>query len=508
MSAGSKTMAQGIENGVDPSGAPVRAKWILDNLLTTDGHRLTAHFSCSLRILSEPAERKFFEETFLNSSPAVSINQILAHFQSRLQAAAVGLASREMTTSALEEAAKSRWIEALRAAGEAIAFSCGIGLLAPMSIELSSPSLQHERLEEMQRAVVQRTNAQRVEHFERAASLLQQWESLKVSTPSITPGQVLEQLNPTDRGAMLETLLMASARRTKQPDLWAVAGPHLVRVSFEAESSEPRLFSLPTTAGPLRSVQLCGGKVVVGAQKGVIVVDAENSDESMVYLDPDVISEHGFTRAILEGNELWGCHRDGGVVRWDVGGTDRPAQTVRSTELGGGAKHLTACPNLPDVFFTVGERVLKTSSDTAPEVMADLSAPIVSILVAGDQLIVVAEDGNITFFDSKTAEKISAFRSVGRVSGASLLPWLNTARLLLTTPDGPVQCVGLDDQLVTQYGGPHLGLQAVSGSPGKVAAMSGDRQRVIFWNTWDGRRPISEIHLTGLTRHRIADITF
>jgi hypothetical protein len=41
-----------------------------------------------------------------------------------------------------------------------------------------------------------------------------------------------------------------------------------------------------------------------------------------------------------------------------------------------------------------------------------------------------------------------------------------------------------------------------------VAAMSADRQRIIVWNSWDGRSPATEIHIPSITQHRVADITF
>ena len=87
------------------------------------------------------------------------------------------------------------------------------------------------------------------------------------------------------------------------------------------------------------------------------------------------------------------------------------------------------------------------------------------------------------------------------------MPWLNGRRYLLAT-DGPIVCVGLDDSLVTEYLSAHRGVRAVAGSEALVAAVSGDRQRLILWNGWDGGKPVEEVFLTSLTRHRVADITF
>jgi hypothetical protein len=41
-----------------------------------------------------------------------------------------------------------------------------------------------------------------------------------------------------------------------------------------------------------------------------------------------------------------------------------------------------------------------------------------------------------------------------------------------------------------------------------VAAVSPDRQRLVLWNSWEGRQPAAELFLAALARHRIADIAF
>ena len=193
----------------------------------------------------------------------------------------------------------------------------------------------------MQRTIAERKAADRVGHFQRAAELLQQWEAFCATSPSLAPGALMDQLNPSDRGAMLETLLMASAKQATQPDLWAVAGPYLVRIDCKGDSPKPLLIPLPPTAGPLRSVNHLDGRVLVGAHNGVFVIDPAAADQPQTYLDPEITSEHGFTRVTFGPGGVWACHRDGGVVGWSDGQFDRPTRTIRATEFGGVPRHLT-----------------------------------------------------------------------------------------------------------------------------------------------------------------------
>jgi hypothetical protein len=79
---------------------------------------------------------------------------------------------------------------------------------------------------------------------------------------------------------------------------------------------------------------------------------------------------------------------------------------------------------------------------------------------------------------------------------------------LLAGEDGSIDCVGGDDPLVTQYVSPHRAPRVVAGSSDLVAAVSADRQRLVLWNSWDGRKPLAELYLAGLARHRVADVAF
>ena len=80
------------------------------------------------------------------------------------------------------------------------------------------------------------------------------------------------------------------------------------------------------------------------------------------------------------------------------------------------------------------------------------------------------------------------------------------ARLLLATEEGPIACVGLEDELVTQYLSRYSGMKALSASTDLIAALSGDRQRLILWQTWNNRQPAADLFVTALTKHRAADV--
>ena len=93
-----------------------------------------------------------------------------------------------------------------------MAFASGLELLPAFQLDLESPSFRRQKQEELERNLAEQRAAGQLKHFERAAELLQQFEACAQSAPQLSAGAVLEQISPADRGAMLQTLLVASAR--------------------------------------------------------------------------------------------------------------------------------------------------------------------------------------------------------------------------------------------------------------------------------------------------------
>jgi hypothetical protein len=383
----------------------------------------------------------------------------------------------------------------------------------------------------MQRALAEQHAAGQLEHVQRAGELLKQFQSIRQTARDLSAGHVLQQISPADRGALLQTLLLASAKGAKQ-DLWAVAGPNLVRIDFAADGP-PRhqLFPLPQTLGPLRSVQpteVIGGRLLlVGARSGVFIVNpAEPEATPKEYADPDVTSQLGFSRAVWlgPGRGLCACHSEAGVVFWDTREFGRPSRAIRPSELpvcdstasttGSGSSRTPGPRNLHAlsrgaIVYSVGNKTVVTDGDGKSRVPPPGSPADVVAIVPGDkQLLVVHEDGTVCATDCKTLETSSSERRAGRVRAAAPLPWLGGTRLLLASEEGPVYCVGLEDDLVTQYVSPHRELRVVTASAERVVGVSSDRQRLIVWNSWDGRKPVAEIYLAGIARHRVADADF
>lgn len=528
MSLRDNELARRQEGKLELRPQPLRVRWNFNELVTSDGHELRATFTCSARALPDPTERRMFEEVLLGSRYSFTDEDLAAHFERTLGTAAAKAAERRTAAEWSDATVAGEMVEALRLAAAPVAFGCGVELLPPFQVDLQSPTFQRQRLRAMQQSLAEQQTADRVEHVQRAAELLKQFESIRAAAPDLSPGRVLDQISAADRGAVLQTLLLASAKQRQADQLWAVAGPYLVKVETPAGAPpRPQLIPLPPTLGPLRSVTMLEvdgqRRLAIGARSGFMLVDPANPAEPQIYADTGVESPLGFNQVVYWGRKGFvASHGDRGIVRWEADKTDAPATAIRPSKFvapepmvtsESGSTHTAGPRNLrvlddQTLVFSTGGHLFATDGQAVRTVPTESNAEIVAILPDERQLVIVHEDGTIGALQPASRSATFLARRGARVRAAGALPWLGRQRLLLAGEDGAIQCLGVDDPLVTEYQSPHRGPRVLAGSSDLVAAVSADRQRLILWQTWDGRQPLTEVYLTGMTRHRVADIEF
>ena len=522
-------LARRQDGRVELRSNPLRIRWNFVDLTTSDGHELRAAFACSARAIADATEGRMLEEVLLGGRYCLTDDDLARHFAPALRTASNQVAQKHTASQLAGDEVKAEMTDALRSAAKPVAFACGIELLPPFEIELQSPSFERERLRSMQRTLAEQQTAEQIQHVHRAAELLKQFQSIRQSAPQFSPGQVLQQISPADRGAVLQTLLLASAKQQQADQLWAVAGPYLVRIDARAATPpQPRLIPLPPALGPLRSVQSAEmegqRRLLVGARSGFMVVDPANPSEPKLYGVSINESQLGFNQVVFWGDRraFVASHGVAGIVRWDVGQTGGPTSTLGPERLGpsepiapsasgmvqhAGPRNLQVLDDAT-LVFSAGARLFVTDLQDVQPLATESASEIVGILPDERRMIVVHEDGTLCALDRATRKTSSIGRRGQRTRAAGRLPWLGGNRLLLAADEGPIDCVGFEDQLVTQYQSAHRGFRVVAGSTDLVAGISADRQRIILWQSWDGRQPLTELYLTGLTRHRIADVEF
>jgi hypothetical protein len=499
---------------IDFRSDALRVRVDLGDLVCADGHDLLCAFEFSTRVGEQAADRQLFRELLMADRLAVTRDDVAVHFRLLLQISA-RTAVAQPIASVLSDAGKGALEQILRNALNAAAFNAGLIILPPFQLELSSPSLQRQQQEAAQRARTEERAAGRLDHLRRATELLKQFDFIRAAAPSISAGQVLERIAPADRGALLEAILAGNAASARA--LYAVAGTALVRIDPASDPIQMVLIELPTTLGPLRSAQpvnLDGEpRLLVGARGGVLLVDPREPKAAVAYAEPELNSSLGFNRAVLlpESNSIVATHGEAGLVRWERGNPAAPASRIRASELapqGSGPVRNVHALDSGALLCSVGNVVTVLHGSDRRVLPTESSVPIINIVTAGDRLFVIHEDGSVASIDRNRLEMLRRDSYGGEICAAGGLPWLDGVRLLLACTSGPVDCVGPDDSLVTRFNSVYRGFRNITASASCVAAVSPDRQRLILWNSWEGRAPAHDLHVTSIARHRIADIAF
>jgi hypothetical protein len=469
----------------------MRVQWELTELRTSDGQLARGRFGCLVQALENPTEQKMLREALLGSRRAVGSADVVAHFGPSIQTAARRQAGRISVETLLSESGREDLQMAMVTAARAVAFVSGVELRGPFLLEVDCPALRRE--------------AEQTGRVRAAAELLAQFQAFRAAGPELSPGQILARMGPADQAEMLKSLLMAAADGTTAKRLWAVAGPGLFEIGEDLNAG-PRAIAVPQDLGPLRSVRGDGdGGLLLGCRAGVIRYH-ESDSSGAKYFDPSISTQSGFNAAVISQNRLWATHAEIGVACWDL---DQPKTPRLHAQISPGAGRNLVLLESGEPILSSGPRILTVSEDgTTKSFGSEREADILGLFVRAKEILAVRADGSISIFDSESFEILGRQHRAKRLSAAGALPWLGDSRLLLAEESGGILCVGLEDEVCTQYSSGHVGCRIVAGSEEKVAAVSADRQRLIVWNSWDGRQPAAEIHLGSLAKHRIADIAF
>jgi hypothetical protein len=230
--------------------------------------------------------------------------------------------------------------------------------------------------------------------------------------------------------------------------------------------------------------------------------DPDSGRGAVLYVDSSVGSQSGFNAAAISNGRLWATHAEVGVTCWEL---DRPGAPVSHAQISPGPGRNLSVLESGKVILSAGSRI----ADESGKVLGlGREGEIIALLALSKRVVAVGADGGVSVLNAENFEVVGEQHRARRLSAAAALPWLGEWRLLLAEESGGILCVGLEDEVCTQYSSSHVGCRMVAGSAARVAAVSADRMRVVIWNAWDGRQPAGEIHLGSLAGHRIADIGF
>ncbi|MEM6315368.1 MAG: hypothetical protein AAF743_14850 [Planctomycetota bacterium] len=462
-------------------------------LVCADKHDLDVTLALRVRLSDTAADRALFVERF-GKEPDVG-RFLIDTLRPTAEALTDVLNATDITAD------PSVLQEQLIDAAKTKLFAVGLQVLPPIECTATSHTLRRARLESVAAEEASRRSEAQAEQLRQAAALLDD-----VRTTDAPVGDLLANVAPAERGGMVQNLLRASAAEASAWTLHVVSGDQVVEVE-RGGTGELSAQRVEDSLGPLRSIVIStrgptargpgaepAGRWpsaigrVLGAQAGVWV------DDTAFRFDT-ASSPQGFNGAIVGDGELFATHGEFGVVRWSL---DRP------NEADVIAAPPARCPHLlPDgrLLFASGREVIVDTS-----VVAELTGDVVAIVPVDRRLAAVGSNGSVVLIVANTLDVLETFSVGKQVKHAAALPWLGSARLVLAT-DAGVSVVGPDDGLSSDRAVAG-GCKVVAATADTIAAVTGDRQRVVLLSTWDASAEPVALFVTATTRHRVGDLAF
>jgi hypothetical protein len=537
MALAERELARRAGDGIEVRNQPMRLRFRFDDLTCADHHLVRVNYACSVELADSAIDRRVFAETFLSTRAVVTDREMVEHFAPALRGAVASATVAKNAEQWLKGDAQEELKHVIRGAAGPIEFDCGVKLLGPFELTAESDSLKRERVEQMQRELAEKRAAGQLQHVQRAGELIKQFAALKQSAPELSAGAILERIGASDRADMYAALMLASERDTQQA-LWAVAGNELLRI--DAREKEPKVERIAMDVGPFRSVQadeIAGRRVLLlGGRDCVVVFDPADGSKAVHDVALGITPQLGFNRVAVHQDRIWATHGELGLVAWNGDGSvhatlsvgelpkstyNRPSSRVSGTiqtivsaqqtssSQSAGPRNITVLDEA-SLIFSVGNRLCTLDSSTSAITphSSDLAAEVLGLFAEGDRLIVVYDNGTIHLRDRESLELISDYPRGGAICSAGVLPWMGETRLLLARDDGCIDCVGLSDSVISEYRSAYRDLKDIAASAGCVAAITGDRARVVLWDAWEGRKPRAEVHVSAVTRRRVGDVCF
>jgi hypothetical protein len=483
---------------IETRKTPLRLQWDFLDLATSDGQMIRARFSSAVGVLSEALEQKMLVETFLVSKDVATANQVKEHFSPSMRTALVNFCSRLTAEDVLSQSGELQLLQTLCDAAKAVAFSCGLEMLAGNSLELDCPAIRQQK-------TAQRRSVEQTERLHQTAGMFAEFQKIRASAPELSAGRILQQIGAFDQAELLRSMVESYANKfVWETNLVAVAGSDLIQMDLKSDQALPVIHSIPQDLGPLRSIR--GGwtdRMLVGARQGVWIFDLRLSGFYKLSIR-SMDLQLGFNAAASFGERIWATHGEAGLMSWDLEHPDAPTQHGDLHT----AKNLVKIGDHQMLFSSGGQIFLVDGDFSVKSISSPTSADVLAIFAEKDRVLAVHDDGMISIFDANHWEDIRQIRRGGRLTSAGILPWLGETRLLLGTETGNILCVSVDDEMVTQFASAHVSPRVIAACGKCVAALTVDRQKVVLWNSWDGRQPKSEVNLAALAKHRVADLVF
>ncbi len=504
----SQVLAERVEGRLVVHDRAVSVRWEINGPIAADGHALHCVFSCRVRALPDKTEQRMLIEALPGGWEIVGPDQVRGILSDRLHATAEQLAASRPAEHWLKDDGRSQLAYVLEQSARAVAFAAGLEVLAPFDLTTDSPSLEHQRVETLQRKQVE-------ERAKRRRAIAERVDKAVAESGDHPP--VIDAESEEERRDFLAAMIDSASIRAPQRTLCAISGDSLLMLN-PAAPSDINTLPLPADLGPLRSAMMIDldgrPNILVGARSGLILLDPASPANPKLFEDPSLQSTLGFNQCLRICDHLWACHGDGGLVGWKVDAPDKPAHVIRAADLqnqldapaGASPRYLHLLTD-SEILFAMGPLLCRMDAGRKVERVAVESSDIAGIFGDDQNIRLTLKNGQIIVRSRADMRIVTALAGTGPITAVCAIPCFGLP-MQLTAGDRGVECFDDTGLRIRDYTTPHRDLRMIAACEKWIAGLSADRKHVLLWNSTAPGKSLHELNLSHQTRHRIADLSW
>ncbi|MGB0716353.1 MAG: SPFH domain-containing protein [Phycisphaerae bacterium] len=528
--------ADGIEDVLFVRSSPFEVQIDADEIPSRDAFL----FECSARVLMTiPAERTdlaSFRERVLGSYTLATTDNVRRYVETEVTNAFQRACAEADAAQLLDGDARERVAHLVTEALQGPCFAAGLELADNVKVTLSCDSYdtvrkageraaQKQRAHEAEQQLRDALRDAQSRHLDHLSSLIDRAKQLASQSPEMGVQDVIKSFPTQDRGQLYKALLSTPSRQSKPTTVVVATSRELLFYDTSQPNTETHRMPLDGPPGPIRSIQLCGSMCgpgdafLVGASRGVYVVNANGTNVDRLYMVNDAPNVRGGFNAVARGeHSIIATHSELGIVRWNI---DQPQQAQRLfPDLTRNADAVRgALIRNGKGYASVGNTIVSWNEDknyptppaeptetwqlqqaTSPFAMTAF-APTDAGMFAG------TSNGFVYHWSHDNAEAPTLIHQ-GFDRAVETVQWIDAdgvSNLMIADLTSRLSTRVLDDSFVMHYEAGGQTLRRAEANRNVVVAMNDLRDRLICWTPGEGDRATHVIPVAAAHQAHIQD---
>ena len=497
-------------------------------ITSSDGYQCQASVVLDVHVVNEKSELVAFRKTVMGTRREATVESLAQPLHWQVRRAVVAYAEKCPAGVLVDGRKAEAFGTILKDKAAAACFAAGLSVERCGALRITSPEWQSVRQEKealqaqgekeaARRQLRETIEAAQHKHVQHVTELLEHLKTLSDQNPELGVGDLIRTFSEQERGELYEALWSAETAEGRTRWVVAAAGRDLLFFEPGLWKSPAKQITL-SDAGSLRSVQTVGQEervcLLVGAARGVHVVDVDKLDEHETYLfeaGEGRTIRGGVNAATLTAGHVLGTHSEVGLLRWELGKPAASEQMI--AELTAGAKAVRAIQRFGnDLWLSVDDGVLRLPDgilvSSQGVIYTGSSVAITALSVCEQGVFAGNGRGDVLrWAPAEPGDPEVLHRGRGRpVETVRVCSSAGVDRLLFTDGSPVLNAKALGDTFVCGYDGSGQMIRRAEIADDVFVGLNETRDRVLCWLPHQPAEPAAVLPLAQQLAHRVQDV--